>query len=133
GIDSSKELIKIAKQRMPDAKLIPASAVNLPFPDESFDYVICLAVLHHLKPEQHEKALSEIKRVLKPSGKAGIAVWNKLQPRFIFGKKEQMVPWKLPKQKIQRYYYFFTYWELKKTTEKTRLYNQQRQHSRKKH
>ncbi|MEM2916211.1 MAG: class I SAM-dependent methyltransferase [Candidatus Woesearchaeota archaeon] len=118
GIDSSKELIKIAKQRLPQAKLLYASATKLPFPDKSFDYVICLAVLHHLKPKDHEKALSEIKRVLKPAGMAGIAVWNKLQPRFILGKKEQMVPWKLPKQTIQRYYYFFTCWELRKLLKK---------------
>ncbi|MEM4240227.1 MAG: class I SAM-dependent methyltransferase [Candidatus Woesearchaeota archaeon] len=118
GIDSSKELIKIAKQRTPDAKLLYASAVKLPFPDKSFDYVICLAVLHHLKPKDHEKALKEIQRVLKPGGKAGIAVWNKLQSRFIFGKKEQVVPWKLPNKIIGRYYYFFTCWELRKLLKK---------------
>lgn len=118
GIDSSNELIKIAKQRLPAAKLLHANALKLPFPDKSFDYVICFAVLHHLKPKDHEKAVSEIKRVLKPAGMAGIAVWNKLQLRFIFGKKEQMVPWKLPKQTIQRYYYFFTCWELRKLLKK---------------
>jgi tRNA (uracil-5-)-methyltransferase TRM9 len=118
GIDSSKELIKIAKEQVPGAKLIAANATKLPFPDETFDYVISLAVLHHLKPKYHEKALSEIKRVLKPEGIAAIAVWNKLQKRFIFGKKERMVPWKLPKQTIERYYYFFTYWELKKLLKK---------------
>jgi ubiquinone/menaquinone biosynthesis C-methylase UbiE len=117
GIDSSKELIKIAKEQK-SIKLLQASATKLPFPNESFDYAICLAVLHHLKPKEHEKALKEIKRVLKPGGKAAIAVWNKLQMRFIFGKKEQMVPWKLPKQTIERYYYFFTYWELKKLLKK---------------
>ncbi len=117
GIDSSKELIKLAKNTK-KAKFLYANAVKLPFPDASFDYVICLAVLHHLKPKNHEKALSEIKRVLKPGGKAAIAVWNKLQPRFILGKKEQLVPWKLPNKVIMRYYYFFTYWELKKLLKK---------------
>ncbi len=118
GIDSSKELIKIAKERIKEAKLTQASATNLPFPNESFDYIICLAVLHHLKPKDHEKVLNEIKRVLKPEGIAAIAVWNKLQMRFILGKKEQMIPWKLQDKIIQRYYYFFTYWELKKMLKK---------------
>ncbi len=118
GIDSSRELIKLAKERTRGIKLLQANAAKLPFPDNSFDYVICLAVLHHLKPKDHEKALSEIKRVLKQGGKAAIAVWNKLQPRFVFGKKEQMVPWNLPKQTILRYYYFFTCWELKKLLKK---------------
>jgi len=118
GIDSSKELITIAKEQVHDAKLLQATATKLPFPDKSFDYVICLAVLHHLKPKDHEKAVKEIKRVLKPEGIAAIAVWNKLQPRFIFGKKEQIVPWKLPGKVIGRYYYFFTCWELKKLLKK---------------
>jgi len=119
GIDSSKELIKLAKERITGAKLIVANAAKLPFPDKSFDYAICLAVLHHLKPAQHKKAVSEIHRVLKPGGKAAIAVWNKLQPRFIFGKKERTVPWKTTSGKVfGRYYYFFTFWELKSLLKK---------------
>ncbi len=43
-----------------------ADAVALPFDDESFDLVISFGVLHHIK--DWRKALSEIKRVLKPGG-----------------------------------------------------------------
>jgi ubiquinone/menaquinone biosynthesis C-methylase UbiE len=43
-----------------------ADAVALPFDDESFDVVISFGVLHHI--EDWQKALSEIKRVLKPDG-----------------------------------------------------------------
>jgi len=43
-----------------------ADAVNLPFKDESFDVIISFGVLHHI--DGWQKALSEIKRVLKPGG-----------------------------------------------------------------
>lgn len=38
------------------------------FQDESFDTVIMTQVLHHLTPDTHSVALSEIARVLKPGG-----------------------------------------------------------------
>ena len=45
---------------------------KLPFEDESFDYIICNHVLEHIPDDK--KALSELFRVLKPSGKAFISV-----------------------------------------------------------
>ncbi|MCI5149908.1 MAG: class I SAM-dependent methyltransferase [Candidatus Electrothrix sp. MAN1_4] len=42
------------------------------YPDESCDFFLCLHVLEHIKDE--EKALYEIRRVLKPSGMAIIQV-----------------------------------------------------------
>jgi len=43
-----------------------ASALQLPFPDNSFDKVICSEVLEHIP--DYEGALKEINRVLKPGG-----------------------------------------------------------------
>lgn len=40
----------------------------LPFPDNSVDAIICIAVLEHV--EEPGKAVSEVYRVLKPGGKA---------------------------------------------------------------
>jgi 2-polyprenyl-3-methyl-5-hydroxy-6-metoxy-1,4-benzoquinol methylase len=42
------------------------SAVNLPFADASFDFVLCCSVLMHI-PEV-ERAISELARVVKPKG-----------------------------------------------------------------
>jgi SAM-dependent methyltransferase len=41
---------------------------RLPFPDRSFDCVTALAFMEHLEPEALPFLLSEVRRVLKPSG-----------------------------------------------------------------
>ncbi|MCF4102064.1 methyltransferase domain-containing protein [Gillisia sp. M10.2A] len=46
--------------------LLKGDAQNLPFPDDSFDLVTCQTVLIHVPNPQ--KAISEMKRVLKPGG-----------------------------------------------------------------
>jgi SAM-dependent methyltransferase len=45
--------------------------MDIPFPDESFDYIICFHVLGHVPDEK--KAVSELHRVLKPDGVALIS------------------------------------------------------------
>lgn len=61
GIDVSQGMLAHHK-----GKHKMASACNIPFRDDKFDSVVCRSVLHHI-PET-EKALKEIKRVLKPGG-----------------------------------------------------------------
>jgi SAM-dependent methyltransferase len=51
------------------------SALALPFPDASFDKVICSEVLEHI--DDYQAALREIRRVLKPNGLLAVSV-----PRF---------------------------------------------------
>ena len=50
------------------------SILELPFPDASFDYVLCWGVLMHI-PEL-DTALTELSRVLKPGGKLILAENN---------------------------------------------------------
>lgn len=64
-------------EQMPDALshdylVSQADITALPFENESFDCVICSEVLEHI-PE-HEKALSELVRVLKPDGHLVVSV-----------------------------------------------------------
>lgn len=47
-------------------------AVNMPFKQGTFDYVICSDVLEHIKDDK--KVLRNIYRILKPKGKAIIAL-----------------------------------------------------------
>ena len=59
-----------------DASFVAANILDLPFQDETFDALICIAVIHHLaSPERRQRAVDEIHRVLKKGGKALIFVW----------------------------------------------------------
>src|SRR3989338_2555842 len=57
GIDPSAELVKQCS-----FKAIVGKAEELPFPDKSFDIVLCMTAIHHCDVD---KALAEIKRVAK--------------------------------------------------------------------
>lgn len=41
---------------------------NMPYPDNTFDTVLMVSILEHLKPLELEHAFAEVKRVLKPGG-----------------------------------------------------------------
>ena len=65
GIDISSYAVRKGSGKI-EGGLMRSDAGHLPFRDESFDLVTCFAVFEHLfKPE---KTLTEIYRVLKPSG-----------------------------------------------------------------
>jgi SAM-dependent methyltransferase len=53
-------------------EMVPADLTNLPFEDASFDAVMCSHVLEHVPDDR--RAMSEIRRVLVPSGVALLMV-----------------------------------------------------------
>lgn len=122
GIDFSEEMLKYAmeygKKHKLKIKLKQAYATSLPFETNYFDYILCISVLHNLNREDRMKALREIKRVLKPNGTALIAVWNKLQWKFLFRKRDVFIPWHIGNTVHERYYHLFTPFELKKLLKK---------------
>jgi ubiquinone/menaquinone biosynthesis C-methylase UbiE len=79
GIDINKEHLKIARKQLPKKVVLKhASVYEIPFKDKSFNKIILSEVLEHLEDE--DKALQEIRRVLKPGGKIVITVPNKDYP-----------------------------------------------------
>lgn len=52
------------------------AAQHFPYPDNTFSYIFSEHVFEHLNLDQQLNMLSEIKRVLKPGGKARIATPN---------------------------------------------------------
>jgi tRNA (uracil-5-)-methyltransferase TRM9 len=119
GVDSSPAMLKQALRYSAKynlyVNLIAADALFLPFPNNTFDRAISVATYHHIKGrEERGKAFVELKRVLKPQGEAFLTVWNYGQPRFWLKSKEQQVPWRLKEETVYRYYYFFSYGELRK-------------------
>lgn len=141
GIDISEKLIEIAKSRYPEGKFQVANVLNLPFPENFFDKVLNIAVLHHIPSKEFKlQALKEVRRVLKKDGFLLITVWNLWQRKTawqlffknaflkLIGKtkldfKDIFYPWRNQNRKIiaQRYFHLFTKKELKKITEKAGL------------
>ncbi len=94
GVDVSEKLIKVAKTQHPKAKFQVINLLDLPFPDNFFDKIICLAVLHHIPSEEFRiQFLKEGKRVLKPEGTLILTVWN-LNPfrTILIGKWYRVFP-----------------------------------------
>jgi len=74
GFDLSKNMVDIAKLRVPSFSFGIGNAEDLQYADNTFDYYIsslCLMIVAH-----PEKMLSEAYRVLKPGGKAAISIWG---------------------------------------------------------
>lgn len=42
--------------------------LHMPYEDDSFDSILLISILEHLRPEEQGEAFGEIKRVLKPGG-----------------------------------------------------------------
>jgi len=88
GIDNSDKLIKEARAMGVNASVkshfLVGDILNLPFKDNEFDVLLCIAVLHHIpSKELRYKAMQEMRRVLKPHGILIMANWNLYQTRYI--------------------------------------------------
>ena len=75
GVDSSFEMIKLARERNPSGDYVVADARFLPFKAKVFPDSICIAVLHHLVPGEALLALNELKRVTVNSSL--LSVWHR--------------------------------------------------------
>lgn len=136
GVDNSEKLIEIAKKNHPNSKFQVADALILPFPNNYFDKVYSIAVLHYIPSEEFRiRFVKEAKRVLKPNGLLLLTVWDlwrrfdslKLIIKFAIFKifrqteldlKDIFVPWQ---KTIDRYIHCFTKNELKKLVKKSGL------------
>ncbi len=77
GVDISPRSVEVARQHVAisgvTARVEVGNAEALDFPDATFDFVTSAGVLHHT-PDT-ERAVAEIHRVLKPGGRAVIALY----------------------------------------------------------
>ena len=70
GLDASDDMVRVAEKELgEDFKKLNVSigdATQLPYPDQSFDYVICIRFLTHIvNYEQARKVLQEFRRVTR--------------------------------------------------------------------
>jgi len=98
GIDISIKLVDICRNKGFD--VIKAPMTSIPFEDNSFDGIICIASYHHLNNDiDRQKTLNEIYRILKKDGIAFLEVWSKEQldnsnkNSLNFKRKSNLVKW----------------------------------------
>ena len=117
GIDICQNLIQQATYK-PNCNYLISNCLTIPLPDNSMDYIMSIAVIHHLStPERRLQSLIEINRLLNHGGKALIYVWAFEQPKFKNElEQDVMVKWSLQKKYNQenqqvdilnRYYHLF--------------------------
>jgi len=88
GIDLSSAALELAKKNFDynklQADLREGNAEELPFDDNTFDIVTSLGVLH--QTESTQKAVAEVRRVLKPGGEAVITLYYKYSWKILLSK-----------------------------------------------
>lgn len=73
GLEYRKQTVDAVRGVWPDLDIIQGDVAAAPFPENSFDAIISLGVVEHF-PEGPERALRDMRRVLKPGGIAIITV-----------------------------------------------------------
>lgn len=78
GLDIDPKAVADAKQKLqkhPNVEIILGSAFEIPFPDDCFDVIILSMALVNFD-ENKNKALSELRRVVKQDGKIILSVYS---------------------------------------------------------
>jgi SAM-dependent methyltransferase len=79
GVDSSKEMIKLASQvavNLKNSKAVHGDIMDLPFQDQKYDAIIAIGLIEYLPDDI--SFFEIVKKLLKPGGKAVITFRNKL-------------------------------------------------------
>ena len=104
GIDVTLEMLRLTEKRLRKAGLMgwvelrEGDARTMPYEDDMFDAVYISATLELFDTPDIPKVLGEIKRVLKPSGRLGVASLSKEgRENFWFLRFYEWLHQKLPK------------------------------------
>ena len=81
GLDIAEGPVEMARHRWRQAggqdaerRVVRGSVLELPFPDERFDFVYTIGCLHHTG--DLPRAVEEVRRVLRPGGTAVVMLYN---------------------------------------------------------
>lgn len=69
GIDQSREMLNVAKQKFPNLKVRLGEFLKIPFNNSKFDIIVSTYAFHHLNDSEKNLAIKEIIRVLKDDGR----------------------------------------------------------------
>jgi ubiquinone/menaquinone biosynthesis C-methylase UbiE len=73
GVDESCGMLRVGLRQRPGLRAAAAQAIDLPFPDGSFDTVVGNFVLAHFT--KYQTALYDMLRVLRPGGRIALNAW----------------------------------------------------------
>src|SRR3954471_9048143 len=74
GVDLSPRMIELAQRLYPTIEYREADVEHLPFPDHTFDAVVCAFGLGHFP--RPELAVAECVRILLPGGRIALSWWD---------------------------------------------------------
>lgn len=98
GLEVGRKIVK--KYGLKNVKFEEGDVLNLPYENESFDFVFCNGVLHHTK--DFPKALSEFHRVLKASCTAFLYLYADGGLFWNFRKKAREITCNIPREYAQQ-------------------------------
>ena len=78
--DPDEQMLERLRGKLPDVRTSVGTAEEIPAPDASYDVVVVAQAFHWF---DHDRALPEIARVLKPGGRIAV-VWNA---------RDERIPW----------------------------------------
>ena len=112
GIDNCESFIEICNKKKLTTILCNSSL--LPFQNNSFDFILCIAMFHHLLTiEEQNETFREILRVMKNNSYGILTCWSTIQPEksnFKFIEGINIVPWK-GRKNVNKIRYYFVYSE----------------------
>jgi ubiquinone/menaquinone biosynthesis C-methylase UbiE len=85
GIDYAQSMLDLARrrnERFANASFVLNDGITIPFADASFDCIYCDLVLQHVVRSNTTKILTEMRRVLKPDGRAALQVLSTERAHF---------------------------------------------------
>jgi alkylated DNA repair protein alkB family protein 8 len=110
GIDTCKKFVEICKDKK--LNVILGDALKLHFEDNTFDYILCIAMFHHLLTDKEQDvSFKEMLRVMKRGAICILTCWATEQPfesKFKFTEGVNIVPWKGKDDTKTRYYYVYS-------------------------
>ena len=110
GMDFTESFTKICSNR--NLEVVTADTLQIPYRSNTFDYVISIAVIHHLStPEKRLESIKELIRITKESGLIYVLVWafeQEPDSKRKFTTQDELVSWITNDNNIYyRYYHLF--------------------------
>jgi SAM-dependent methyltransferase len=68
GLDVSRRQCELARERVPEARVVQGEMTALPFADDAFDAVTAYHAVFHVPRADHGAVYREVARVLRPGG-----------------------------------------------------------------